>query len=193
MKNHHKSILYYWNKGVRTAPAIHRETNIPLRTIYYSSNKLKQVNSLEHRDGNGRPLGLSGIERKAIGQYIRCNNEIIFNELKESLSRTYHKTASTLTINTFVEIDLYQPGQIHSVGSCQAQKVSMGSSREVVGFLTIGLRLADPTRILIKYDRILSRFTGLYRIPMISGLESDHSIESHVNTTMIQNPHKSYY
>src|SRR5579862_8275612 len=107
LKNHHISILYYWNKGVRSAPVIHRETNIPLRTIYYNINKLKQTNSLKHRSGNGQPGVLSGIEKKAIGQYIRCNNEIICSEIKENLSRTYHKTVSTSTINTFLEIDVY--------------------------------------------------------------------------------------
>ena len=43
------------------------------------------------------------------------------------------------------------PGETRSVGSCQAQKISIGSGWEVVGF-----RLADPTGIPIKYDRILS-------------------------------------
>src|SRR5579862_5135629 len=94
LKNHHISILYYWNKGVRPAPAIQRETNIPLRTIYYNINKLKQTNSLKHRGGNGRPGVLSGIEKNAIGQYIRRNNEITVNEIKEKLSITYHSSVS---------------------------------------------------------------------------------------------------
>jgi hypothetical protein len=112
LKNHHISILYYWNKGVRSAPVIHRETNIPLRTIYYNINKLKQTNSLKHRGGNDRPRVLSEIEKKAVGQYIRCNNQIILNEIKESLSRTHHKTVSTSTINTFLEIDVYNTTMI---------------------------------------------------------------------------------
>jgi hypothetical protein len=64
LKNHHIPILYFWNKGVQSAPAIHRETNIPLRTIYYNINKLK------HRSGNGRPRVPSEIEKLAIGQSI---------------------------------------------------------------------------------------------------------------------------
>ncbi|CAF1168507.1 unnamed protein product [Rotaria sordida] len=98
LKNHHISILYFWNKGVRSAPAIHHETNIPLRTIYYNINKLKQTNSLKHRGGNGRPRVLSAIEKKAIGQYIRRNNEITVNEIKEKLSTTYHSSVSATTI-----------------------------------------------------------------------------------------------
>jgi transposase len=98
LKNHHISILYYWNKGIRAAPAIHRETKIPLRTIYYNINKLKQTNSLKHRGGNGRPRVLSEIEKIAIGQYIRRNNEITINEIKEKLSTTYRSTVSASII-----------------------------------------------------------------------------------------------
>ena len=57
------SILYFWNKGIRSAPAIHRKTNIPLRTIYYNINKLKETNSLKHRGGNGRPRVLGNKEK----------------------------------------------------------------------------------------------------------------------------------
>ena len=98
LKNHHISMLYFWNKGIRSASVIHRETNIPLSTIYYNIDKLKQTNSLKHQGGNGRPRVLSGIEKKAIGQYIRRNNEITLNEIKENLSRTYHSSVSTSTI-----------------------------------------------------------------------------------------------
>ena len=69
LKKHHISILCFWNKGVRSAPAIHRETNIPLRTIYYNINKLKQTNSLKHRCGNGWRRVLSGIEKKLSSIY----------------------------------------------------------------------------------------------------------------------------
>ena len=95
LKNHHISILYFCNKGVRSAPTIHRETNIPLRTIYYNVNELKQTNSLKHRGKNGRPSVLGETEKKAIGQYIRRNNVITLNEIKENLSRTHHKIVST--------------------------------------------------------------------------------------------------
>ena len=69
------------------------------------------------------------------------------------------------------------PGETCSVRSCQAQKLWIRSSREVVRFLAIGFRLADPTGIPIKYNRILSRSIGFYRILMISGPECDHRIE----------------
>ncbi|CAF0970403.1 unnamed protein product [Rotaria sordida] len=99
LKNHHISILHYWNKGIRSACVIHRETNIPRSAIYYNINKLKQTNSLKHRGGNGRPRVLSGIEKKAIDQYIRRNNEITLKEIKEKLMKTYHSSVSTPTIH----------------------------------------------------------------------------------------------
>jgi transposase len=99
LNKHHISILYYWNKGVRSAPVIHRETSIPLRTIYYNIDKLKQANSLKHRGGNGRPRVLNKIEKKAIGQFIRRNNEITLSEIRENLSRMYHASVSTSTIS----------------------------------------------------------------------------------------------
>lgn len=95
-KNYQISILYFWNKSIRSAPAIHRETNIPLRTIYYNISKLKQTNSLKHRGGNGRPRVLSEKEKISIDQYIR-NNEITINEIKEKLSTTYNSSVSTST------------------------------------------------------------------------------------------------
>jgi hypothetical protein len=59
---------------------------------------LKQTNSLTHRGGNGRPRVLSEIEKKAIGQYIRRNNEITSDEILEKLSTIYHSTVSASTI-----------------------------------------------------------------------------------------------
>ena len=77
LKNHHISILHFWNKGIRVAPAIPIGKNIPFRTIYYNINKLKQTNSLKHRCEN---------RKKVIDQYIRGITEITLNEVKEKLS-----------------------------------------------------------------------------------------------------------
>ena len=82
-----------------SASLIHRETNIPLSTIYYNINKLKQTDSFKHRGKNGRPRVLSNKERKVIGQYIRYNNEITLKEIKENLSTMHHKSVSTSTIS----------------------------------------------------------------------------------------------
>ncbi|CAF4329097.1 unnamed protein product, partial [Rotaria magnacalcarata] len=49
----------------RSLSRIHCETNIPLRTMYYNIDKLKQTGSLQHRGGNGRPRILGGIAKKS--------------------------------------------------------------------------------------------------------------------------------
>ncbi|CAF4146785.1 unnamed protein product, partial [Rotaria sordida] len=85
--------------GIRSASLIHRETNIPLSTIYHNIDKLKESGSLKHRGENGRPRPLGGKEKKAIGQYIRNNNEITLNEIKENSSKMHQKSVSTSTIS----------------------------------------------------------------------------------------------
>ncbi|CAF4246428.1 unnamed protein product, partial [Rotaria sordida] len=85
--------------GIRSASLVHRETNIPLSTIYYNIDKLKQTDVLKHRGENGGPPVLGEKEKKAIGQYIRYNNKITLNEIKEKLSKMHHKSVSTSIIS----------------------------------------------------------------------------------------------
>src|SRR5690349_12786628 len=65
LKNHHISILYFWNKGIRSVRDIHHKTNISLSTIYYNIHKWKQTNLLKHRGGNGQPCVLRRREKKS--------------------------------------------------------------------------------------------------------------------------------
>ncbi len=71
LKNHHISVLSIWNRGIRSTSLIHRETSIPLSTIYHNIDKLKGEGSLKHRGKNGRTRALGKKEKKAISQYIR--------------------------------------------------------------------------------------------------------------------------
>ena len=89
LKNHHISILHYWNQGIRSARDIRIEAKILLRTIYYNINKLNQKSSLKNGGGNGRPSVFCTIGKKAIGQYVRRNNEITSKETKN-----YHQLIS---------------------------------------------------------------------------------------------------
>jgi len=41
-------------------------------------------------------------EKQAIGQYIRYNDEIILNEIKEKLSKMYHKSVSISTTSRYL-------------------------------------------------------------------------------------------
>ncbi|CAF1461875.1 unnamed protein product [Rotaria sordida] len=112
-------------RGIRSASLIHRETNIPLSTIYYNIDKLKQTGSLKHRDENRRPRVLGGKEKKAIGQYIRYNNEITLNEIKENLSKMHHKSVSTSTISRHLHKYGYKnvvPQSTHMLTSDEKQR-----------------------------------------------------------------------
>ncbi len=103
LKNHHISLLHYWNKGIRSAPVIHLKANIPLRTIYYNINRLKETNSLKYRGENVRPSVLGGTIKKAICQCIRRNNEIMLNEIKENLAS---QNSIYITTTAFVKTGL---------------------------------------------------------------------------------------
>ncbi|CAF3252032.1 unnamed protein product [Rotaria socialis] len=75
LKNLQISILHFWNRGIRSVSRMRREASIPLRTIYYNIDKLKQTGSLQHRGGNGRPRVLDGLEKKTIGQFIKSTTK----------------------------------------------------------------------------------------------------------------------
>jgi transposase len=93
------SILHYWNNGIRSAHFIHRETKISLSTVKYNIKKLKETKSLKHRAGNGRPPATSSSATRAIGQYIRRNNETTLKEIKEKLLQTHQTSVSLSTIS----------------------------------------------------------------------------------------------
>ena len=98
----------------------------PLRTIYYNINKLKQTNSLKHWSGNGRARVLSGIEKNAIGQFIRLNNEITLRKIQENLSKKYQKSVSTSTINRHLHESGYRnvlPQTIHMLTGDNGERI----------------------------------------------------------------------
>ena len=87
LSNSQISILHYWNNGIRSAKFIHSETKIPLSTVKYNIKKLREIKSLKHRGGNGRPSVISSTDSTAIAQYIRRDNETTLKEIKEKLSK----------------------------------------------------------------------------------------------------------
>ena len=85
LKSHHISVLHYWNMGVRSARKIHRDTKLPLSTISYQLKKLRTQRSLEYRAGNVRKRKIGAKHSRALGQFIRRNNELTLDELAEKL------------------------------------------------------------------------------------------------------------
>ncbi|CAF4537108.1 unnamed protein product [Rotaria sp. Silwood2] len=70
--------------GIRSARKIHGDTKIPLSTIIYQLKKLRTQGSLQHRAGNGRRRKIGAKASRALGQFIRRNNEV------NTISRRLH-------------------------------------------------------------------------------------------------------
>ena len=84
---------------IRSTHFIHRETKIPLSTVKYNIEKLKETNSLKHRGYNGCPRVISIVGSRAIDQYIHRDNETTLKEIKEKLSKTHERSVSLSTIS----------------------------------------------------------------------------------------------
>ncbi|CAF4468229.1 unnamed protein product [Rotaria sp. Silwood2] len=61
---------------IRSARKIHGDTKIPLSTIIYQLKKFRTQGSLQHRAGNGRRRKIGAKASRALGQFIRRNNEV---------------------------------------------------------------------------------------------------------------------
>jgi transposase len=95
---HRSVILHYYNLGHRCAAEIARQTKIPVRTIRYNLAKIKDDGGVEHRRGNGRPRKIKLEDNRAIGQWIRRNNEITAKEIVEKLMSDRNLTVSQWTV-----------------------------------------------------------------------------------------------
>ncbi|CAF1476176.1 unnamed protein product [Rotaria sordida] len=85
--------------GIRSARKIHRDTKIPLSTISYQLKKLRTQGSLQHQAGNDQRCKIGAKCSRALGQFIRRNNEVTLYELVEKLHNQYKLTVSTSTIS----------------------------------------------------------------------------------------------
>jgi len=93
------SILYYWNRGVRSAKKIACKTQLPLSTVSYNIKKLLKNGNLDYRHGNGRKRKITADHARAIGQYIRRNSEITTRAIEAKLKdeRELNVTHSTVS------------------------------------------------------------------------------------------------
>ncbi|CAF4496751.1 unnamed protein product [Rotaria sp. Silwood2] len=91
-------ILHYWNNGYRSPAIIARITKIPLRTVKYNIDKIKKQGSVEDRPRSGRPLKINSDDNKALGQWIRRNNETTTKELAEKLLQQRGRHVSRWTV-----------------------------------------------------------------------------------------------
>ena len=66
-----KTILHFWEQGIRNAAEIHSKTKIPLRTIYNNLKKLKESGDIKRKSGSGRTKKITPRASRSIGQLIR--------------------------------------------------------------------------------------------------------------------------
>ena len=76
-KTRRSTILHYWNNGYRSPAIIAGITKIPLRTVKYNIDKTKRQGSVEDRPRSSWLLKINSDDNKALGQWIRRNNERI--------------------------------------------------------------------------------------------------------------------
>jgi transposase len=85
MKTKRSTILHFWNNGHRSPTKISRITKIPVRTVKYNIAKIKEQGTIEDRLRSGRPHKITASGSKALGQWIRRNNEATSTDLAQKL------------------------------------------------------------------------------------------------------------
>ena len=85
-RSHPQVILHFWNIGIRSPQEIHKQTNIPLRTINYNIKKIKDTGSIVRKEGSGRPKKITSRSSKAIGQYLRHDPSLSSRKIATKLS-----------------------------------------------------------------------------------------------------------
>jgi transposase len=66
-----KTILHFWKNNVRSVKKIHTLTKIPLGTIYYNIQKLRDTGNINHKKGAGRPTSIKAKISEKIRQYVK--------------------------------------------------------------------------------------------------------------------------
>jgi len=82
-----KSILHWWNKGIRSARGIQQKTGLPRSTVYYNISKIRKYGDVVHLKRSGRPLKINSLNSIALGQYIRRNPSISSRSLAKRLKK----------------------------------------------------------------------------------------------------------
>ena len=91
-------ILHFWNNGYRSPADIARLTKIPLRTVKYNITEIRTRGTTEDRPRIGRPRAILPDDNKAIGQWIRRNNELTAKEIAQKLHDERGRDVSISTI-----------------------------------------------------------------------------------------------
>ncbi|CAF2242547.1 unnamed protein product [Rotaria magnacalcarata] len=93
MKTKRSTILHYWNNSHRSPATIARITKIPIRTVKYNIVKIKNQGTIKDR-----PRKITANDDKALGQWIRQNNETTSQELVQKLLHDRDLNVSRWTV-----------------------------------------------------------------------------------------------
>jgi transposase len=84
-----KTILHFWEQGIRNAAEIHSKTKIPLRTIYNNLKKLKESGDIKRKSGSGRTKKITPRASRSIGQLIRRQPTISTKSIASKLKDVF--------------------------------------------------------------------------------------------------------
>ena len=83
------AITSLWHAGVRDAKTLHKQTSVPLSTIYDYLKKLKMGYSLDPLPRSGRPKKLTPKKRRHLGQLVSQNKYSTCLELVNNLKQLH--------------------------------------------------------------------------------------------------------
>src|SRR6266498_5886739 len=89
LEQHHTAVTSLWHVGVRNAKTLHKQTSVPLSTIYDYLKKLKMGYSLNPLPRSGRPKKLTPKKRRHLGQLISQNKYLTCSEFKNTLNQLH--------------------------------------------------------------------------------------------------------
>lgn len=98
MKTRGSTISHYWHNGHRSCATIAHITKVPIRTVKYNIAKIKEQGAVEGGSRTDQLRKINGNDSKALGQWIRRNNEITSNELAQKLFHDRGVSVSRWTV-----------------------------------------------------------------------------------------------
>lgn len=100
LRDQRQLILYYWNKGMRTAREIYTKTKIPTSTIYYNLKKLQKTGKITDLKRTGRPRTYSSEVSQRIRRYVEKTPSISTRTLVTKLDSAVSQSTVVRILRT---------------------------------------------------------------------------------------------
>src|SRR6266542_1873511 len=89
LKQRRTAVTSLWHADVRDAKTLHKQTSVPLSTIYDYLKKLKMGYSLDPLPTSGRPKKLTPKKRHHLDQLVSQNKYSTCSELENNLKQLH--------------------------------------------------------------------------------------------------------